>query len=188
MGGILKAVARSFHLRLAKGIETMTKSNDGGWVHFRMHERGDDMVNKRAGIALGCVLAVVAGCNRAETYFARGNNKSHQGDYDGAICDYKEASRLEDNKNSDILETHLPQGHSKHQIELFDGTILDFKNNDIQVAYIARGRSKLQRKDYEGAILDFEEAIKATPHGINSSESKRCLREARQALQEQRLE
>ena len=55
------------------------------------------MVNKHAGIALGFLLALAAGCNRADSYFSSGNRKSHNDDYDGAIGDFDEAIRLNPN-------------------------------------------------------------------------------------------
>jgi tetratricopeptide (TPR) repeat protein len=98
-------------------------------------------------------------------YNNRGNYKSEQKDYSGAIDDFNKAIEL--NPGDSIAYN----GRGLAKIERgkdYAGAMADFNkaielNPGDDIAYNSRGNLKKTQKDYSGAIDDFNRAIKLNP-------------------------
>jgi tetratricopeptide (TPR) repeat protein len=105
----------------------------------------------------------------AEEYYNRANEKSENGDENGAIVDYTKAIELAPN-NADAYNN---RGVSKRNLKDHNGAIVDYtkaieKKPDYANAYNNMGVSKVDLKDYPAAIADYTKAIELDPDYANA--------------------
>jgi tetratricopeptide (TPR) repeat protein len=105
----------------------------------------------------------------AEDYVRRGNQRSEQKDYQGAIADYNLAIRLKPN----LAETYLGRGAARAELKDYQGSIADFTqairlDPKLVEAYTNRGIARLRQKDFQGAIADFDQAIRLNPNLVET--------------------
>jgi tetratricopeptide (TPR) repeat protein len=103
----------------------------------------------------------------ASEYYNRGNSKSRNKDYKGAILDFTMSIELD--PSSDAYNN---RGTSKANINDYQGAIADFTKaielNPSSDAFSNRAGAKGALKDYSGAISDFSKAIEIDPNDGSS--------------------
>jgi tetratricopeptide (TPR) repeat protein len=98
-------------------------------------------------------------------FFENGNEKYRQGDYSGAIADYKKAIDI----NPRYADAYSNRGLARYKLGDLQGAIKDFDRaieiNPIHTdAYNNRGAARDELGDYTGAIADYDRVIELDPN------------------------
>lgn len=102
--------------------------------------------------------------SQSEALLRRGYEKYRAGDYQGAIADYDESIRLDD-QNADAFNE---RGLAKYALQDYQAALSDYdealKLDDRHSnTYGNRGLAKHALRDYQGAIEDYNQAIRLNP-------------------------
>ena len=118
------------------------------------------------GVILATVALIVISSlsNRtemtAEDFFDRGADKHDKNDYQGAIEDYTQAIKIDQNHD----DAYHNRGYARFELGDHQRAIEDFtqaiaiEGHDGH-AYYDRGKARFEIEDYKGAIEDFTQAI-----------------------------
>ena len=109
----------------------------------------------------------------AQDYLLRGNEKTKNKDYAGAISDFSKAIEL----NPNFILAYNFRALNKGLLEDDIGAILDLTmilklNPNDGSAYLNRAASKSVLQDYRGAILDYNKAIEIDSNNNKMSYGK----------------
>ncbi|NJR75268.1 MAG: tetratricopeptide repeat protein [Scytonema sp. CRU_2_7] len=99
-----------------------------------------------------------------EVFYRRGEEKTRQGDYKGAIVDFNEFLRL----NPNGFKAYYDRGLARQKLGDYKGAMIDFdmylrfNPNDVE-ARNNRGLLRFELGDYKGAIADYSHAMHINP-------------------------
>lgn len=110
----------------------------------------------------------VSPMSQSEALLRSGYEKYRAGDYKGAIADYDESIRLDD-QNADAFNE---RGLAKYALQDYQAALSDYdealKLDDRHSnTYGNRGLAKHALQDYQGAIEDYNQAIRLNPQYAN---------------------
>lgn len=153
----------------SSAINLMASNSDDAYSTHPSKSKRLAAINKGHNKALGKVITVYeTPTNRqtAEEYFYSAYEKNKNGDYYGAIADYKKSIE----NNSNFPSAHFNLGSSKANLKDHYGAISDYSNAielnpNFKSAYYNRGLEKQYGlKDYYGAIADYTKVIELDPN------------------------
>jgi tetratricopeptide (TPR) repeat protein len=100
----------------------------------------------------------------ATTYESSGDDKSGEGDFDGAIADYTKAIEI-DPKDA---VAYRDRADAKAKKRDWDGAIADYSltvalDPKDDLAFSSSGKAKAEKENWDGAIADYSKAIEIAP-------------------------
>ncbi|OJJ13926.1 hypothetical protein BKI52_44985 [marine bacterium AO1-C] len=114
------------------------------------------------------IFSFLGGCitthQGAESYFRSGSIKSQEGNYKGAMKDFKRVLKI----NPKHAKAYLGRSNIKYNLKNYKGAIEDCStairlNPELTDAYFNLGISYYELKRYKKAIAEFDRSIKRRP-------------------------
>jgi tetratricopeptide (TPR) repeat protein len=121
--------------------------------------------------------AFVAAGEKAEDFFAQGNEKYEKGDYQGAIAAYSQAILL----NPNYAPAYVGRGNARDDLGDNQGALADYNEalrinpNDAD-AYYNRGVTRSRLENRQGALADYNEALRINPNLAEAYYNRGLLR------------
>jgi serine/threonine-protein kinase len=113
----------------------------------------------------------------AQDLLRRGEDKSQNGDYTGAIEDFNQALRLDPNS----ADTYNNRGLVRYRLGDKPGAMADFNqalrlNPNSADTYNNRGSILAEQSDIKGAMADFDQALRLDPNLANAYNNRGVIR------------